>query len=157
MAHVFQSQLTSLVSEGTFVELPDLRVTMVEGGWTWLPSLMWRLDKNWKGLRREIPWATQPPSEYIRQHVRFTTQPLDAPANPRFLRQIVDQLGSDELLMYATDYPHWHADDDGHDGKAMPTGLPIELSEERTRKILSENARAWYRLAPASRASRPGR
>jgi predicted TIM-barrel fold metal-dependent hydrolase len=125
MSHVFQSQLTSLVAEGTFAEYPDLRITMVEGGWTWLPSLFWRLDKNWKGLRREIPWTTMPPSDYIRQHVRFTTQPLDAPANKQHLRQIVDQLGSDELLMYSTDYPHWHADDDT-DG-----GFPIELSPER--------------------------
>jgi predicted TIM-barrel fold metal-dependent hydrolase len=142
MAHVFQTQLASLIAEGTFAELPDLRVTMVEGGWTWLPSLMWRLDKNWKALRREIPWTVQPPSEYIRQHVRFTTQPVDAPANPTHLRQIVDQLGSDDLLLHSTDYPHWHADD-------PESGLPIELSAERTRKIMSENARAWYRLAPA--------
>lgn len=140
MAHIFQSQLTSLVSEGTFAELPELRITMVEGGWTWLPSLMWRLDKNWKGLRREIPWASQPPSEYIRQHVRFTTQPIDGPSNPKHLQQIVDQLDSDDLLLYATDYPHWHADDD------PGAGLPIQLSAERTAKIMSENARAWSRL-----------
>src|SRR3712207_7881206 len=44
MAHIFQTQLTSLISEGTFAEFPDLRVTLVEGGWTWLPSLMWRLE-----------------------------------------------------------------------------------------------------------------
>lgn len=139
MAHIFQSQLTSLVSEGTFAEFPDLRITMVEGGWTWLPSTMWRLDKNWKALRREIPWASEPPSEYIRRHVRFTTQPTDAPPDPRHLVQLVDQLGSDDLLLYATDYPHWHADE--------PDGtLPIPLSPERTRKIMSENARVWYRL-----------
>jgi uncharacterized protein len=140
MSHIFQTQLTSLVSEGTFAEFPELRVTMVEGGWTWLPSLMWRLDKNWKGLRREIPWTTMAPSEYIREHVRFTTQPVDAPANRKLLRQIVDQLGSDDLLLYSTDYPHWHADDS--DGT-----LPIDLTAERRRKIMSENARAWYRLA----------
>jgi predicted TIM-barrel fold metal-dependent hydrolase len=143
MAHIFQSQLTSLISEGTFAEFPDLRVTMVEGGWTWLPSLMWRLDKNWKALRREIPWTTMPPSEYIRQHVRLTTQPLDAPANPKYLRQIVDQLGSDDLLLYSSDYPHWHADDD--DGG----GFPVDVSAEHIQKIMSENARAWYRLPDA--------
>lgn len=143
MAHIFQSQLTSLISEGTFAELPELRMTMVEGGWTWLPSTMWRLDKNWKGLRREIPWAIQPPSEYIRQFVRFTTQPVDAPPNPKHLQQIVDQLGSDELLLYATDYPHWHADEEEPVEQA---GLPVALSPERTARILSENARAWYRL-----------
>ena len=139
MSHVFQSQLTSLVSEGTFAEFPNLRIAMVEGGWTWLPSLMWRLDKNWKGLRREIPWTTMPPSEYIRQHVRFTTQPVDAPANSKHLQQIVNQLGSDDLLMYASDYPHWHEDEPA-------IGLPVEISPERTQKVLAENARAWYRL-----------
>jgi len=139
MSPIFQSQLTSLISEGTFVEYPELRVTMVEGGWTWLPSLMWRLDKNWKALRREIPWATQPPSEYIRQHVRFTLQPLDAPPNPTHLRQIVDQIGSDDLLLYSTDYPHWHDD-------TSTEVFPVELPEARRRKILSENARAWYHL-----------
>ena len=111
---------------------------MVEGGWTWLPSLMWRLDKNWKALRREI-LDHDGALEYIREHVRFTTQLVDAPDNPKHLRQIVDQLGSDDLLVYSTDYPHWHADDG--DG-----ALPIQLSPERTRKIMSENARAWYRL-----------
>jgi uncharacterized protein len=142
MSHIFQSQLTSLVSEGTFAEFPDLRITMVEGGWTWLPSLMWRLDKNWKALRREIPWTTMAPSEYIREHVRFTTQPIDAPANPKHLGQIVDQLGSDDLLLFATDYPHWHDDE--------PAGvLPLNLSPERTAKIMSENARSWYRLPKA--------
>ncbi|HZO30130.1 MAG TPA: amidohydrolase family protein [Chloroflexota bacterium] len=139
MSHVFQTQLTSLIAEGTFAEFPDLRVTMVEGGWTWLPSLMWRMDKNWKALRREIPWTTMAPSDYIREHVRFTTQPVDAPANPKHLRQIVDQLGSDDLLMYSTDYPHWHAEE-------PESILSIALSEERIQKIMSENARAWYRL-----------
>jgi predicted TIM-barrel fold metal-dependent hydrolase len=53
----------------------------------------------------------------------------------------VDQLGSDDLLLFSSDYPHWHADDDG---SGAP--FPIELSPERMAKILSENARAWYRL-----------
>ena len=120
MSHVFQSQLTSLISEGTFAEFPELRVTMVEGGWTWLPSLMWRLDKNWKALGARS-WTTMAPSEYIREHVR--SQPAGRrAANLKHLRQIVDQLGSDDLLVYSTDYPHWHADDGG-DG-----ALPIQLS-----------------------------
>ena len=139
MAQVFQSQLTSLISEGVFDQFPDLRLAMIEGGWTWLPSLMWRLDKNWKGLRREIPWVKWAPSEYIRQHVRFSTQPLDAPPEPKHLRQVIDQLGSDELLMFSTDYPHWHFD-------SPEEAFPFDLPEARTRKIMSENARAWYRL-----------
>jgi len=56
------------------------------------------------------------------------------------LRQIVDQLGSDELLLYSSDYPHWHADD-------ADDGFPFDLAPDRIQKIMSENARAWYRLS----------
>ena len=41
---------------------PGLRVLCAEGGFAWLPSLMWRFDRLWRGLRREIPWTTRRPS-----------------------------------------------------------------------------------------------
>jgi predicted TIM-barrel fold metal-dependent hydrolase len=138
MAHVFQSQVLSLVAEGAFDRFPDLRVTLIEGGFTWLPALMWRMDKEWKGLRREVPWVRRPPSEYVRRHMRLTIQPLDAPPDPQHLLQVIDQLGSDDLLLFSTDYPHLHA---SSPDQALPPGLPDPLR----RKIMSENARAWYR------------
>jgi predicted TIM-barrel fold metal-dependent hydrolase len=139
MAQVFQSQLMSLIVEGVFDQFPELRVALIESGVTWLPSLMWRLDKEWKGLRREVPWVKRLPSEYIREHIRLTTQPLDDPPDPRHLQQIIEQLGSDELLMFSTDYPHWQFDTPA---EAFPSGLPASLE----RKVMSENARAFYRL-----------
>lgn len=140
MAQIFQSQLLSLIVEGVFDRFPTLRVAMIEGGFTWLPSFMWRFDKEWKGLRREVPWVRRPPSEYVRAHVRFTTQPLDAPPDAAHFLQILDQIGSDDLLMFATDYPHWHFDTPE---EALPPGA---LPERVKRKILSENAGAFYRL-----------
>jgi uncharacterized protein len=139
MAQVFQTQVLSLIVEGVFDRFPTLRVALIEGGWTWLPSLMWRIDKDWKGLRREVPWNTQPPSEYIRQRIRLSLQPIDAPPDGQHLLQIVDQLGSDELLMFSTDYPHWHFDSPE---RALPSGLPTTTR----RKILYENAAAFYHL-----------
>src|SRR5262249_56116022 len=44
MAQVFQTQVLNLVVEGVFDRFSNLRVALVEGGWTWLPSLMWRID-----------------------------------------------------------------------------------------------------------------
>jgi predicted TIM-barrel fold metal-dependent hydrolase len=111
----------------------------VEGGFTWLPSLMWRFDKDWKALRREIPWVRRPPSEYIREHMRFTIQPWDAPPEPRWLLDILEQLGSEELLLFATDYPHWHFDSPE---QAIPPAVPTALRH----KIVAANARAFYRL-----------
>ena len=72
MAQVFQTQVLNLVVEGVFDRFPNLRMALIEGGWTWLPSLMWRIDKDWKGLRREVPWNTRVPSEYIRERIRLS-------------------------------------------------------------------------------------
>jgi predicted TIM-barrel fold metal-dependent hydrolase len=140
MAQLFQSQLISMIVEGVFDRFPTLRVAVIEGGFTWLPSLMWRFDKEWKGLRREVPWVRRPPSDYIREHVRFTTQPLDAPPDITQFLHILDQIGSDDLLMFSTDYPHWHFDTPE---EAFPFGA---LPEGMVRKIMFENARAFYRL-----------
>lgn len=139
MAAVFQSQVLSMIVEGVFDRFPTLRVALIEGGFTWLPGLMWRIDKEWKGLRREVPWNRQLPSDYIREHIRVTTQPVDAPPNPRQLLQVIDQIGSEDVLMFATDYPHRQFE--GRDD-----AFPIKLPETLERKIMSENARAFYRL-----------
>jgi len=139
MASAFQSQILNMIVEGLFDKFPTLRVALIEGGFTWLPSLMWRLDKEWRGLRREIPWNKQLPSEYMRQHLRLTIQPIDAPPSAEQFLQIVDQLGSDDLLMFSTDYPHWHFD-------TPEEALPVQLPDRLAKKIMTENARAFYRL-----------
>jgi uncharacterized protein len=135
MAQVFQTQVLNMIVEGLFDRLPNLKVALIEGGWTWLPSLMWRIDKDWKGLRREVPWNTLVPSGYIRERFRFSLQPIDAPPSEEHLLQMLEQLGSEDLLMYASDYPHWH-----------DAELPSGLSEVARRKILRDNARELYQL-----------
>jgi predicted TIM-barrel fold metal-dependent hydrolase len=139
MASAFQSQLTSLVAEGTFDRFPALRVALLEAGFAWLPAFLWRFDKGWRGLRREIPWTTRAPSAYVREHVRFGLQPVDGPLDPAQLLQVIDQLGSEELLMFASDYPHRHVP---AGLAALPGGLPAGLAD----RILSTNARAHYQL-----------
>jgi len=137
-AQLFQSQVMSLIVEGVFEQFPALRVALIESGFTWMPSLMWRLDKEWRGIRREIPWVKRLPSDYIRAHIRMTTQPVDAPSEPDHLLQIIDQLGSDEMLMFSTDYPHLHDD-------LRQDAFPLNLPEPLRTKVISGNARAFYR------------
>lgn len=139
MAQVFQSQVISIIAEGVFDRFPDLRIALIEGGFAWMPSLMWRLDKEWKGLRSNTPWVRRAPSDYIRDHMRLTVQPVGAPTDPRYILQTIDQLESDTILMFATDYPHWHYDDND---QAWPVTLPEPLNSN----IWSENARSFYRL-----------
>ncbi|MCB0109202.1 MAG: amidohydrolase, partial [Caldilineaceae bacterium] len=144
MAQVFQSQIISLIAEGVFDRFPDLRMTLIEAGFTWLPSLMWRIDKEWKGLRHNTPWVKRLPSEYMHDHLRFTTQPTDAPPNPEQLRQILTQLDSEELLLFGSDYPHHHAPHEQFDEPDHPWATVVD--DRLLAKILRENARTWYRL-----------
>ncbi len=135
-AQGMQTQLTSLVCEGVFAKFPSLTVVMIESGFTWLPAFLWRLDKYWKGLRMEIPWVDRAPSAIVRDQVRFTLQPIDAPPGPADLALMIEHLGSDELLLFSTDYPHWH-----FDGMAA---LADGISPGLARKIMVDNPRATY-------------
>ena len=105
----------------------------------WLPALMWRLDAEWKALRTEVPWVRRRPSEYLRDHVRLSTQPLERPEDDRHLLQMLEMMEAEHVLMFASDYPHWDFDSPTH---AFP-----KLPETIHRRIFSENARAWYGLA----------
>lgn len=136
MMTVFQSQVTSMVVEGVFERFPDLKVALLEGGWTWLPPLMWRLDKEWRGLRRETPWVNRLPSEYIRHHLRASLQPIDAPPDPRLLLNTIDQIGSEEFFLFSTDYPHNH-------GTELEEFLPV-LPQSLRDKVMGSNAMSFY-------------
>ena len=139
MALTFASQLTSIVAEGVFDLFPSIKVVFVESGFTWLPAHLWRFDKEWKNLRRLVPWVKRPPSEYVREHIRLTVLPLDGPDDTSQLLRTVEQLGSDDLLLYGSHYPRVHAAD-------PEDRLLRHLPETTARKIRGENARALYGL-----------
>jgi predicted TIM-barrel fold metal-dependent hydrolase len=86
---IAQAHLTSLVTEGVFARVPDLRVAFVECGFSWLTTLLWRFDKDWKGVWREVPWLDGRPSEVVRRHIRLT-RPGAGPRGPRPARRRVD-------------------------------------------------------------------
>ena len=135
-AQAFQSQLGSLVCEGAFAKFPGFKVVLLESGVTWLPGFLWRLSKFWRGVRAEVPWVDRSPADIVRDHVRLTIQPFDAPAEPGVVERAIDHLRSESILLYASDFPHWQFDGD----EAMPPGLPQALRD----KILVDNPLATY-------------
>jgi predicted TIM-barrel fold metal-dependent hydrolase len=134
---VAQAQMTSLVSEGTFVRFPQLRVVLLECGISWQPYHLWRFDKDWKGIWRETPWLQERPSEYIRRHMRATIQPPQLPTDETELREAA-QLIRPSWMLYASDYPHNH-------GSAAQRLLDV-LDEESTEAVLRTNALEFYRF-----------
>lgn len=142
MANIFQGHVLSLVAEGVVREFPDLRFTLLESGVTWLPTLLWRLDKMWKSYRREIPWIDRLPSEYLRDCIRLTTQPLDGPVDVQKTVSYLRDMELEQLLLYSSDEPHIH-------GSSSLDVLGLLAAEQR-KLVLEANARAWYGLPEAA-------
>ena len=135
-AQSMQTLVVSLVCEGVFEHIANLKIVLVEGGFAWLPALCWRLDKAWKRLHAEVPFLRRKPSEYVRQHIWVTTQPIEEPERPNDMLSTIEWIGPDRV-MFSTDYPHWDQDDPRF-------AFKVALPEAWRRKIYSENARALY-------------
>jgi predicted TIM-barrel fold metal-dependent hydrolase len=132
MAH-----MVSLVANGVFERLPGLRVVLLEGGVAWLPGILWRLDTNWRGLREDTPWLVRKPSDVVREHIRFTTQPLEhTDGNDELLFAMLEAVGAPDILCFASDYPHWDFDD--------PEFMLRRLPEAWREPVMHGNAAAAY-------------
>lgn len=120
----FEDQILSLMSNGVFNRFPTLQFVMLESGVTWLPGFIWRAIKTWRGVRAEVPWVKRSPAELIREHIRLTIQPFDTPpGDVDAVERIIEQIDSDRMLLFASDYPHWQFDGDA----IVPPGLSDSL------------------------------
>jgi predicted TIM-barrel fold metal-dependent hydrolase len=131
--------VSSFVFEGVFDRFPALKVALVELSWSWAVPFMWRLDSAYREMRSEVPHLTRLPSEYVRDHFWYTTQPMEEAEHPGGTEEmfaIFEESGLTDKLMYSSDYPHWDFDE--------PTVLPLSFAPEQRRRILGENASRLY-------------
>jgi predicted TIM-barrel fold metal-dependent hydrolase len=144
--HPIQTHLSSFIVNGVFEKYKNLRLLLIEAGVAWAPWLLWELDAHYKALQAESPWLRRLPSEYFRDHVRMSTQPLEL--SPR-RNQLIDFLetfgGFDEILCFASDYPHWDFDN--------PTYIASRFPKSWLPKVFHDNAASLYRLPGSAAAS----
>lgn len=138
----FQSQLASLILEGTFDRFPGLRIIFVEGNVAHFAPFAQRLDYHWSTLSSEVPDLRRKPSEYIADHIWASTQPMDEPEKPQHLVELIEEFGPGNVL-YASDYPHFDFDSPE---TAFPQRFPKKLFEDITRN----NGKRVFRLGEAN-------
>ena len=105
------TQMSSMISNGVFEKYPELKFIIVECGVSLFGPMLWRMDGDFKALRKETPWLKMLPSEYFRRNVRLTTQPLEQPAKIEHLWAALEAIYAKDTLMFASDFPHWDFDD----------------------------------------------
>jgi predicted TIM-barrel fold metal-dependent hydrolase len=131
------NQVMSLIFDGVFDRFPTLRIVFIEHAFTWILPLMWRMDavyearKSWVDIKRK-------PSEYVKDHIKFTTQPLDYPEDKTELIRAFEWMECDKILLYSSDYPHWTFDD--------PRWLVKHLPEYARDNVMFRNGISTYHL-----------
>ena len=138
----YATHLLSMMTNGVFDKIPNLKVAFLEGGMSWFVPLMWRFERLWKEYRSEVHEMKRHPREYLHEQIRFGTQPLDEPTRLPDLKKILQWMDASRTMMFSTDYPHWDFDD--------PKWAMSHFPKEMRTNVLSKNALAFYNL-PAYR------
>ncbi len=131
------NQVMSMIFDGLFDRFPTLRIVFVEHAFSWILPLMWRMDaiyaarKSWLDIKRK-------PSEYIKDHIKFTTQPLDYPEDKTELLRAFEWMECEKILLFSSDYPHWTYDD--------PRWLVKHLPEHAREAVMFRNGIETYGL-----------
>lgn len=143
LAHMwYQSKaVVSLITQGVPEKFPDLNIVILEAGLSWIPYVMFRLNREYAMRKQEAPLLQQSPEEYIRDSFYFASQPLGEPNNPDHFDSIINIIGSDSLL-FASDYPHWDFDHP----RAFDKHLRSQFTSEEREKILYKNPKEAFGL-----------
>jgi predicted TIM-barrel fold metal-dependent hydrolase len=116
------NQVMSLIFDGVFDRFPTLRIVFIEHAFNWILPLMWRMDNMYAALGPENGLKRKP-SEYVKDHIWFTTQPLDYPDDKTELANALEWMEADKLLLFSSDYPHWTFDDPQWVAKHIPARM----------------------------------
>ena len=139
----------SMIMQGLFDKYPTQKILMQEGGFWWVIDFMLRVDEFYldhpgdialveRKLQAGEQYLDRLPSEYVREHFRFSTQPMCIPKNPQHFASLLEIAQAEQLLLYSSDWPHATFD---------PVNWLFEspaISEPTRQAILSGTARKLF-------------
>ena len=120
---VYLPHVVSLITEGVFEDFPELKLVVVEGGSAWLGPLKWRMDHFWREYGEEVPWLKKAPSQYFKDHIRVTSQPIEEPTQLSHFHAYLKWMDAENTLLYSSDYPHWDFDAPDYTIGRMPEAI----------------------------------
>jgi predicted TIM-barrel fold metal-dependent hydrolase len=129
--------MAALLGSGVMDRYPRLRVGLLEAGHSWLPFWMARIDEHAKAIPGALAPLKMSPSEYVRSERYF--QSIEMSEGENLTRAVISLLGED-ILMYASDYPHaesWFP-------KSVETVMSWDLPERVKQKLFWDNAVRYY-------------
>jgi len=153
LGHPFgiMAQAAAMLSYGVFDRFPKLRVGFLEGGATWVPFFMDRLDRSYPhhlqvDVNGEFLPSSQPDvtaSEYFRRHVKAGRIFVGFDCDDRGLGFAVKEAGNEPFL-FATDFPH-ESFDARHCRKEIDELLQRDdITRADKEAILATNAKRFY-------------
>jgi uncharacterized protein len=134
----FFIHLATLIVEGVFERLPNLKFVFQDGGSDLLTPLTYRLDLLWTSLRDQTPWVTRYPSDYLASNVRLCTSSLEGPTDSSTMDDWMGFHDRSDLVMFGSQYPHWSMLD--------PADAVLGLGEEQREQVMWRTANALYNL-----------
>lgn len=139
-SHTFSmmANLVHMVTTGVPVRYPNLRVAFTEAGISWVPFLMYKMDKEYVERRREVPFLTEKPSHYLKK-MYFATQPVEEPEDLGDLVTLMDLYDGEDTTIFASDWPH-------HDFDHPIKVHQVPFTNEIRRKVFGENALRLFNI-----------
>jgi uncharacterized protein len=129
--------MASFITHGVFEKFPTLKALFIESGVAWLPAFAWKMDSMFDVWRQESDWVKKMPSDYVREHVRLSTQPMEmSPERGMFLDLMEAYDGMEHILCFASDYPHWDTD--------SPTSIQTRLPRRWHADVFYRNGARLY-------------
>jgi predicted TIM-barrel fold metal-dependent hydrolase len=156
LGHPFglMAQAAAMLSYGVFDRFPKLRVAFLEGGATWVPFFMDRLDRSYPHhLQVDIDGnflsSSQPhvmASEYVKRHLKAGRIFAGFDGDDHGLGYAVKEAGK-EPFVFATDFPH-----ESFDAASCRTEISqilkrADLTQPDKEAILWKNAQTFYGVA----------